>query len=80
MREKKKQTDKRSAALEKKEKEKQAAGDVLKTRMSIGMWSYDVAICDRGPESKSSCRRCFEDRGPIRWQTRHTRVAYRHLA
>jgi len=32
MREKKKQTDKRSAALEKKEKEKQAAGDVLKTR------------------------------------------------
>jgi hypothetical protein len=32
MREKKKQTDKRSAALEKKEKEKQATGDVLKTR------------------------------------------------
>jgi hypothetical protein len=34
----------------------------------------------RGPESKSCCRRSFEDRGPIRRQTRHTRVAYRRLA
>jgi hypothetical protein len=32
MREKKKHTEKRSAALEKEEKEKEAAGDVLKTR------------------------------------------------